>query len=126
MLYQEKTALSEEILEIVKDEINVKNIVFVTEFMLSEGNWINKEDNGVEIRLNTDITEELKLEGILREFIREIQKLRKEANVEWDKLVDVTYPEIEGYSDVLAKYEYQIKQKTLVKSFIKGGEFKLN
>ncbi|MDQ5981885.1 MAG: isoleucyl-tRNA synthetase [Patescibacteria group bacterium] len=122
---EEKTSLSEEVLGIVKDEINVKNIVFVTEFVLSEKNWINKDDSGVEMRLNTDMTEELKLEGILREFIRELQKLRKEASVDWDKQVDVTYPAGEGYSEVIAKFEEQIKQKTLVKSFIKGSEFKI-
>lgn len=54
------------ILEIVRDEINVKDIV--ADASLQE-----------EFILNTEITPELKTEGMLREFVRTVQGLRQEA-----------------------------------------------
>jgi len=55
--------LPEEFLELLKDEVNVKEVVF-----------------GKEFRLNTIITAELKKEGDTRETIRGIQDQRKENN----------------------------------------------
>ncbi len=60
--------LSEEYLELIQDELNVKEIVF--DQNLSE-----------EIELNLEITEELKKEGCYREFVRAVQGLRKKANL---------------------------------------------
>lgn len=55
-----------ELLDLIKDEINVKEIVF--------DNKIKKE-----VELDTEITSELREEGIVREVIRNIQEMRKKA-----------------------------------------------
>jgi isoleucyl-tRNA synthetase len=60
--------LKKEIIEIIKDELNVKNFVFDPH--LKEKVW-----------LNTEITKELRFEGYLREMIRQIQMKRKEMNL---------------------------------------------
>ena len=57
---------SEELLGILKDEINVKEIIFDSKI----------KD---ELELDTKITPELKAEGQLRELMRIVQDLRKEA-----------------------------------------------
>lgn len=57
----------EELLGVLKDEVNIKKITFDS-----------KIQN--EIELDTKITAELRQEGILREFTRIIQDLRKEAD----------------------------------------------
>ncbi|MEK7124515.1 MAG: isoleucine--tRNA ligase [Patescibacteria group bacterium] len=57
-----------ELLELIKAEVNVKEIVF-------DG----KIKNEVELDLN--ITEELKEEGLVREVIRFVQEMRKEAGL---------------------------------------------
>lgn len=57
-----------DLLELVKDEINIKEIIF--------DNKIEKE-----IELDTNLTEELKEEGILREIVRQIQVQRKEEKL---------------------------------------------
>ncbi|MCX6702637.1 MAG: class I tRNA ligase family protein [Candidatus Wolfebacteria bacterium] len=56
----------EELLEILRDEINVKEIIF------------DSKISG-EVELDTNITPELKEEGILRDFVRLVQGLRQEA-----------------------------------------------
>jgi isoleucyl-tRNA synthetase len=56
--------LSPELEEIVLDEMNVKKIV-----------------RGTEIALDTEITEDLKLEGVLRDITRSVQEKRKEQDL---------------------------------------------
>ena len=55
-----------ELLDLVKEEVNVKEIVF---------------DSGIkgEVELDTEITPELKEEGVTRDVIRQIQEMRKIA-----------------------------------------------
>ena len=57
-----------ELLELIKDEVNVKEIIF---------------DGAIagEVELDTNLTEELKEEGIVREIIRAVQAERKAQNL---------------------------------------------
>ena len=59
---------NEGILDIIKDELNVKEIIFT-------------EGTGWEVELDTNITPELKREGDLRDLIRAIQDFRKTTNL---------------------------------------------
>ena len=60
-----KEAISEEYFDLVKDEVNVKEIKI-------------KKDLEVAVELDLGITSELKQEGLMRDVIRQIQSLRKE------------------------------------------------
>lgn len=67
--------LPEELVEIMLDELNVKQIVF-----------------GVgEDKLNTEITSELEQEGIAREFVRAIQVLRKDKGLDVSDRIRLAY-----------------------------------
>lgn len=57
-------------IELIRDEINVKKVV--TDSMISEENKVS---------LDTEISKELREEGIVRELIRFIQTLRKKAGL---------------------------------------------
>ncbi|HXF29433.1 MAG TPA: class I tRNA ligase family protein, partial [Chlamydiales bacterium] len=57
-------ALTPELLELIKDEVNVKEVVF--------SDTIEKE-----VELDTALTQELKEEGMLREIVRDVQAKRK-------------------------------------------------
>lgn len=63
-----KQSLLSGILEIMKDELNVKEILF-------------SKDLVDEVVLNTEISENLKNEGEMREFVRHIQDMRKQTNL---------------------------------------------
>jgi len=80
---------SNDIIEIIKDELNVKEVIEDRE----------KED---EMALDTEITEDLKLEGQAREIIRHIQEMRKEAGYEVDNRIVVSF---EGMKDLFAKLD---------------------
>ncbi len=120
----EKMALSDEFIEIIKQELNVKEIIFA-ETMPNGENWLQAKEGNFEVSLNKNISEELEIEGSARELIREIQKLRKEKNVEWDAKIKVQYPDNELYKKAVEKLAEDIKSKTLVTELVRGKVFKL-
>ncbi|MEK9147587.1 MAG: class I tRNA ligase family protein [Patescibacteria group bacterium] len=67
----------EEFLELIKEEVNVKNILFD-----------DKIKN--EIELDIKITPELEEEGLAREFVRFMQALRKEAGLMTDDIIEIS------------------------------------
>ena len=66
-----------ELLELIKDEVNVKRIVF-------DKNIKN------EVEFDIKITPALEEEGLAREFVRFIQALRKEANLMPDDIIEIS------------------------------------
>jgi len=60
-----ESKLSREVLDIVADEVNVKKI----------------EKSGTTLSLDTMLTDELRAEGVVRDFIREVQMYRKDQKL---------------------------------------------
>ena len=71
-----KNKLSKNLLEIIKQEVNIKQIKF----------------GSSQIKLDIKITPELKREGEERDLIREIQDLRKKQNLKIQDKIILTYP----------------------------------
>jgi isoleucyl-tRNA synthetase len=99
-----KNKVRAELLPIIMEELNVKNI-FVDEGLLKE------------VIIDTNITKELKLEGQAREIIRHIQEMRKEAGYEVDNRISIAY---NGMSEVFNKFGDLIAKETLANSSDKG------
>ncbi|KKQ96216.1 MAG: Isoleucine-tRNA ligase, partial [Parcubacteria group bacterium GW2011_GWC2_39_11] len=95
------------LLELIKDEVNVKNIVC--------GAKIEKE-----VELDFEISEELKREGDRRELVRNINKIRKETGLTPIDLIIIESDfEVIGAKENLMK---EVKAKDyIVKSEIKNG-----
>lgn len=89
--------LSEALLDLIKDEVNVKEVIF---------DGTIKED----VILNTHITKELQEEGILRDIVRDVQAQRKEANLKPEDRIVV---EIHANKKILILLEKS--KKTLLK-----------
>ncbi|OGG43360.1 hypothetical protein A3G50_02685 [Candidatus Jorgensenbacteria bacterium RIFCSPLOWO2_12_FULL_42_11] len=87
-----------ELLAVLKEEVNVKEIIFDSEI---------KE----EIELDTEITPELKMEGVLRDLTRLIQGLRQDAGYQpKDKIIFMAEGP-EELSAILTKNENFIKNE---------------
>lgn len=80
--------------EILKDEINVKEIII---------------KDGVEMALDTVLTDELKSEGKIRELIRAVQELRKNSGLSTGDSVVVQVFADETFSKVIEKFSQEIK-----------------
>ena len=88
---------NKDLVEIIKDEINIKDVVL-------------DESIAENIVLNTELNTELIHEGQAREIIRAIQEMRKEAGYEVDNRIKVGYS---GLSDVFAKFGSLIEKEVL-------------
>ncbi len=86
--------LSDDLTSLIKDELNVERVDFVKDLPKGE-NWELGEQAGFKIGLNTKITPELKQQGLIRELVRQINALRKQAKLTKNDLVNV-YIQTEG------------------------------
>jgi isoleucyl-tRNA synthetase len=68
--------LSDELCDIIAEELNVKE-VSAEKKMPKGGDWAIKEDGELKVALDTAMTAELKQEGLVRELVRTINQLRK-------------------------------------------------
>lgn len=83
--------LPKEFLELIKDEVNVKDVVF-----------------GDAISLDLEITPELKQEGYFRELLRFVQSLRKDADLSPDEKINITIATSKEGEDLIKKYESEL------------------
>jgi isoleucyl-tRNA synthetase len=90
-----------QLLDIIKEEINVKNIIF---------------DNSLKepMELDTNITPELKEEGDLRELVRQIQEIRKALKLTpQDRIALNFFTDNEEIKEFLTKKSEIIQKETL-------------
>jgi isoleucyl-tRNA synthetase len=97
-----RRGLFEDLLALIKDELNVKKIVF------------ERPQANFSVVFETKITFELREEGQAREIVRIIQDKRKEQKVAFDDKIEVTLPWWPK------KFEDYIKKETLAQSLNKG------
>ncbi len=76
-------------------------------------------DNAVTVVLDTNLTEELKLEGMMRELVHQIQTMRKEAGFEVMDRIRITYQGSEKIDEVVSAYGESIQCDTLSDSITK-------
>jgi isoleucyl-tRNA synthetase len=70
--------IEEGLLKVIAEELNVKEAIFDKKFS-HEGNV--KESNGLKVWLDTEISEDLKKEGAVREIVRTINQMRKDQKL---------------------------------------------
>ncbi|MEK7613414.1 MAG: isoleucine--tRNA ligase [Patescibacteria group bacterium] len=95
-----------ELVELIKEEVNVKDVVF--DKNLSE-----------DVLLDTAITDALKEEGDVRELVRLIQDLRKASDLSPKDTATLTFA---GDATLLEKYWEQISKTTNLARFERGDE----
>ncbi len=108
--------------EILKDELNVKSVIAIGQ---NTETWASKTLDDYVAALDTTITEDLKIEGDMRELVREIQKLRKEAGVAWDAKIKVQYKNDPRFEKAVEMFGTEIKNKTLSVDLVVGDQFKI-
>jgi len=99
-------ALPEEIASLIRDELNVREIVF----------------GAPEVELDTDITEELKLEGLARELVRTINDLRRKLEFNVEDRVLARYEANGMLATAFERHADYIKRETLALELKPGRE----
>jgi len=99
---QKLKGINKELLEILKDEVNVKKVVFDT-----------KAKN--EIELDTVITPPLKEEGTIREFVRAIQELRQKAGLKPGQDMELMLVLPDELKTIVSKNEKFLKSEVSAK-----------
>ena len=91
-----------EFFELIKEEVNVKDIIF-------------EDSLATDVELDTVITDELKEEGIMRDFVRAIQEMRKNKKLNPADLVDLTVDTDETGKKIFEKFSEEISKATGLK-----------
>lgn len=111
-------SFSKEMLAIILDELNVKEVLSV---LGGSGMWVEKTDGNVKVSLNVEITESLKKEGYVRELVRSINQMRKEQNLTIEDTVSVFYmTESALLKEVFVEFKEQIEKSVLAKNLEEG------
>jgi len=97
-----KFQISNDLVQLIKDELNVKKV----EFKTGKGE--------LKVELDTKMIPELKREGEAREFVRQIQELRKKEGCALDEKIEVFAPSWP------AEFEDYIRRETLASTLEKG------
>ncbi len=101
--------LSNELRQIVADELNVKKVE------------MNKKGSELKVELDVEITPDLKKEGLVREIIRTINQKRKEAGLTiQDKIVVKYRTDNKLLSEVFEEFGEEIKKSVLAEKLEEG------
>ncbi|MFA4941284.1 MAG: isoleucine--tRNA ligase [Patescibacteria group bacterium] len=115
--------LDDEYKKLISEECNIRNIISPPFDRPKGENWKISEDK--EITLDTEITPELKMEGIKRELVRAINNLRKEAGMTIQDKAAIYYnTDNQEIRDVFEKFGEEIKKDTLSNEIHAGGDGK--
>ncbi|MDB5385911.1 MAG: Isoleucine--tRNA ligase [Planctomycetaceae bacterium] len=76
--------------------------------------WASADDQGVQIAISTVLSPELVQEGIARDFVRQIQQLRKDADLEIEQRIRVYYASNDSdIQSAVAQWTDYIQAETL-------------
>ncbi len=106
-----KHKLETELLDLIKDEINIQEVVLDSK--IKQG-----------VKLDTKITPELKEQGMVREFIRQIQAERKKQGLIPKDKIKVYFNDAK-LKQIIEKNRDQIKKQVIAEDIVFGKEFKI-
>jgi len=115
------------IIELIVDELNVKEVGIVETLPSGEG-WISKDG----VALYTIIDQELKAEGLVRELTRQINNLRKKQGLTIQDKVTVEYQTVEdALKQMIIKSKQELAKAVLASDFVEeenveGAEIKVD
>lgn len=98
--------MDKELLELVKDEVNVKEVAFDAKI---------KKD----VELDTKITPQLREEGVVREIIRQIQQMRKKAGLTPRDQISITYEAESALDNIVKRNRKTILSETGAKGLLR-------
>ncbi len=103
-----------EFLTLISQELNVINVEVVSEITPEMG-YLIKEEQGMKIALNTEITPELKKQGFVREFVRTVQEKRKAMNLTPKDEIQIRYSSGDPIKELIEQSKQDIIKKVIAR-----------
>jgi isoleucyl-tRNA synthetase len=104
--------------DLLKEEVNVKEVKAVGS-LEEQPNYVNKEGKSAQVALNTELSEELLMEGLVRELVRQVNFLRKKSGLSInDRVVVVYQTDSDFIESVLTKFDEDLKKQTLSDGYL--------
>jgi isoleucyl-tRNA synthetase len=104
------SVLENNLLEIVKDELNVEKAAVVEE-LPEKKYWNTQESKFVSVALNTRLTPELQKKGLFRNLVRKIQRARKKAGLKIGEPANIKVSSFkEGVVDLVNEENDKLKE----------------
>ena len=117
---QEQTAL-DRIRPQVLEELNIKEIISIDDMgKLDEEKFVINSEGAYSIAVTTEISPELKAEGLAREIVHRIQTMRRTAGFDITDHIKIYYQGEAGTKQVMATFAGYIKRETLSRELIEG------
>ena len=109
---------------IVKGELNVKEVIYSEKKVEGEG-IVSQEAKYVFVSLDTQITDELKEEGLLNEILRGLQVARKDSGCQIGEMISIRYrSECKEILDLVKKNKEKLKKMIFIESLKESEEIK--
>jgi isoleucyl-tRNA synthetase len=99
-------ALPEEIAAIVRDELNVRELRFA----------------GEEVSLDTEVTPELRLEGLARDIVRQVQQLRKDLGLNIEDRIRLRWRADGDLAHAIKAHADYIKREVLAVDLVRSED----
>lgn len=113
--------LSDQMRGIIAEELNIKEVNFQKDLPVGD-NWAVKEDGAMSVALDTQITEELKNEGVVRELVRTVNQMRKEMKLTVNDEVKLVFStEEDELKRIIANYKEKIMSSVLAGEITEGS-----
>ena len=88
--------------------------------------WLVANDGKLTVALDISVTDELREEGIAREFINRIQNIRKDSNFDVTDKIEIQIQKHDLINKAIEKYNDYISTQTLAKSIDLVDKFEQN
>ncbi|OGL88899.1 hypothetical protein A3H75_02075 [Candidatus Uhrbacteria bacterium RIFCSPLOWO2_02_FULL_51_9] len=108
--------LEEEFLALVRDELNVQ--VVSNDAAPLHAPWIMKQEGNIIVSLNTEMTEELRELGTVREMVRRINDARKTAGLSIQDIVPIYIDASERVRAIVEKHRDTLTRQTLAREIV--------
>ena len=106
--------------EFMGNDLEITPSMVIISVNVKEG-YCSSNNGRVFVILNTELTEDLILEGLAREFVRKVQSLRKDNDYVITDRINVYYDGNDMLDKTIDKYNEYIKNETLAVELIKDS-----
>ena len=106
--------------EFMGNDLEITPSMVIISVNVKEG-YCSSNNGRVFVILNTELTEDLILEGLAREFVRKVQSLRKDNDYVITDRINVYYDGNDMLDKMILKYNEYIKNETLAVELVKDS-----